>query len=89
MIHIQKNLSMCADLKQSRVSSRMNKTSQVKSIRVTLHTFCLQALASELNILISTLQCMKRETVAKCCWKETLQSLGKHLEPVHSLTRGH
>lgn len=58
-----------------------------KDISVTLHSFCLQTFSSDSEIPISTLQRLRGELQPKAVGK--ILSLGKHLEPVHSLTRGH
>lgn len=70
------------------VPSYLCRASQVyKYIYVTVHPLCLHTFVPDLKIQISSLQCLEGELQPKDVGK--IWSLGKHLEPVHSLTRGH
>lgn len=76
---IKLRVSLLCSLRESRPAN--------KDISVTLHSFCLQTFSSDSEIQISTLQRLRGELRPKAVGK--ILTLGKHLEPVHSLTRGH
>lgn len=76
---IKLRVSFLRSLRESRPAN--------KDISVTLHSFCLQTFSSDSEIPISTLQRRRGELQPKAVGK--ILTLGKHLEPVHSLTRGH